>query len=134
MKRFIVGVLEFFFVMSLFSGCAGQRQGLVCEEIEYRLNTLTYSPDQRAYLENELNSCREEEAKKKSETGEATGSIYDRYANMGGPETTDSSKNVIPVSKLLQDSSDEKTVSIYDRYKSVETAPSAEANVPEADK
>jgi len=111
----------------LFNGCAGQRQGLVCEEIEYRLNTLNYSPDQRAYLENELKSCRDEEAKKKSESGESAGSIYERYANMEGSETTDSSKNVIPVSKLLQDSSEEKTLSIYDRYKSVESAPSAGA-------
>jgi hypothetical protein len=46
---------------------------------------------------------------------------------MEGSETTDSSKNVIPVSKLLQDSSEEKTLSIYDRYKSVESAPSAGA-------
>ena len=127
MNRFIVGIWGFFVVMTLFSGCAGQRQGLVCEEIEYRLNTLNYSPDQRAYLENELKSCRDEEAKKKSESGEAAGSIYERYANMEGSETTDSSKNVIPVSKLLQDSSEEKTLSIYDRYKSVESAPSAGA-------
>ncbi|MBR2088877.1 MAG: hypothetical protein IJ905_00450 [Fibrobacter sp.] len=127
MNRFIVGIWGFFVVMTLFNGCAGQRQGLVCEEIEYRLNTLNYSPDQRAYLENELKSCRDEEAKKKSESGEAAGSIYERYANMEGSETTDSSKNVIPVSKLLQDSSEEKTLSIYDRYKSVESAPSAGA-------
>ena len=127
MNRFIVGIWGFLVVMTLFNGCAGQRQGLVCEEIEYRLNTLNYSPDQRAYLENELKSCRDEEAKKKSESGEAAGSIYERYANMEGSETTDSSKNVIPVSKLLQDSSEEKTLSIYDRYKSVESAPSAGA-------
>jgi hypothetical protein len=33
------------------AGCAGERQGFVCDEMEYRLNTMTYSPDQRAYAE-----------------------------------------------------------------------------------
>ena len=46
-------------------GCAGERQGLVCDEMEYRLNTMTYSPDQRAYAEEELRVCREQEAGKK---------------------------------------------------------------------
>ena len=45
--------------------CAGERQGLVCSEIQYRLDTQTYSPDQRAYIEEELRVCREEEAKKR---------------------------------------------------------------------
>ena len=133
MNKFFIGMLGLLAVTFLL-GCAGQRQGLVCEEIEYRLNTLNYSPDQRAYLENELKSCRTEEAKKNSESGQAAGSIYERYANMEGSETTDSSKNVIPVSTLLQDSSEERTMSIYDRYKSVETAPSAGENSSEADK
>ena len=134
MNRFIVGIWGFFVVMTLFNGCAGQRQGLVCEEIEYRLNTLNYSPDQRAYLENELNTCRNEEAKKKSESGLSTGSIYERYANMDGAETADSSKNVIPVSTLLKDSSEERTMSIYDRYKSAGTDNSADAASAGAEK
>ena len=59
-------VISFAFiaVFMLLVGCAGERQGLVCEEIEYRLNTMTYSPDQRAYMENELRTCREDESKK----------------------------------------------------------------------
>ena len=134
MNKFIVCSLMFFVVATLFHGCASERQGLVCEEIEYRLSTLNYSPDQRAYLENELNTCRDEEAKKKGESGQTGGSIYERYANMGGDESADSSKNVIPVSTLLQDSSGEKTMSIYDRYKSAETAPSSGENSSEADK
>ena len=45
----VVGFLALL-TMALLVGCAGERQGLVCEEIEYRLNTMTYSPDQRAYM------------------------------------------------------------------------------------
>ena len=123
MNKFFVAA-SFFAVALLFVGCAGERQGLVCEEIEYRLNTMSYSPDQRAYMEDELRTCRAEEAKKKNESGQSGGSIYERYANT---ETTqgDSSSVEIPVSTLLKDSSDEKTTSIYDRYKSVETDSSA---------
>lgn len=134
MNKFIFGILVFFSAAFLFNGCAGERQGLVCEEIEYRLSTLNYSPDQRTYLENELSTCREEEAKKKNESGQANGSIYERYANMEGVESSDSSKSVIPVSTLLQDSSEEKTMSIYDRYKSVGTDSSAMVNSSGADK
>ncbi|MBP5768114.1 MAG: hypothetical protein J6W51_03260 [Fibrobacter sp.] len=116
-----------FIAVLLFAGCASERQGLVCEEIEYRLSTMTYSPDQRAYLENELNTCREEEAKKKGEAGQSNTSIYERYANMGATAPVDTSKE-IPVSTLLQDSSEEQTMSIYDRYKSVGTDSSAGAD------
>ncbi|SHK98823.1 hypothetical protein [Fibrobacter sp. UWB12] len=118
MNKF-VGI-ALFFVAVLFAGCAGERQGLVCEEIEYRLNTQTYSPDQRAYIENELRTCRAEESRKKNEFGQSNGSIYERYANTENSSISDTSKSVIPVSTLLQDSSEEKTTSIYDRYKSVE--------------
>lgn len=107
----------FFAVVSLM-GCAGERQGLVCEEIEYRLNTMTYSPDQRAYMENELRTCREDESKKKNESGQS-GDIYERYAKSQGLAPRDSTAE-ISVQTLLQDSSEEKTTSIYDRYKSTE--------------
>ena len=117
----------FLVVVLLFVGCASERQGLVCEEIQYRLNTMTYSPDQRAYLENELNTCREEESKKKGESSLSNGSIYERYANMGATAPVDTTKD-IPVSTLLQDSSEERTMSIYDRYKSAETDSSAGAD------
>ena len=63
------------------SSCAAERQGIVCDEIEYRLNTMTYSPDQRAYAEEELRVCREEEAKKKGEAAAKRQSIYDRFAS-----------------------------------------------------
>ena len=125
MNKFLIGML--FAVAVLFISCASERQGLVCEEIEYRLNTLNYSPDQRTYLENELSTCRDEEAKKKQESGMSNGSISERFANTEGASASDTSKNVIPVSTLLQDSSEEKTMSIYDRYKSAESAPSAGA-------
>jgi hypothetical protein len=116
-----------FIAALLFAGCASERQGLVCEEIEYRLSTLNYSPDQRAYLENELSTCREEESKKKGEAGQSKTSIYERYANMGATAPADTSKD-IPVSTLLQDSSEEQTMSIYDRYKSAGTDSSAGAD------
>ena len=37
----VVGFAVAFVAMLLVIGCAGERQGLVCEEIEYRLNTLS---------------------------------------------------------------------------------------------
>lgn len=113
----IIGCVFFCAASFLLFSCAGERQGIVCEEIEYRLNTLTYSPDQRAYMENELRTCREEESKKKSETSQS--SIYERFANQEGTVVSDSTRE-ISVQTLLQDSSEEKTTSIYDRYKSVE--------------
>lgn len=124
MNKFVL-VAALFAIAVLFYGCAGERQGIVCEEIEYRLNTMTYSPDQRAYMENELNTCRAEEAKKKNSSGPSNASIYERYANTETTAQKDSSKVEIPVSTLLKDSSDEKTTSIYDRYKSVGTDSSA---------
>jgi hypothetical protein len=107
--------------------CAAERQGVVCDEIEYRLNTMTYSPDQRAFAEEELRVCREDEAKKKGEAAARRQSIYDRFVSK------DSSKakmkvaedgSIVPsgepedvsVSKALKDSSGEQTTSIYDRY------------------
>ena len=122
MKKLFVEMLWFLGLVLLVTGCAGERQGLVCEEIEYRLSTLNYSPDQRAYLENELSTCRSEEAKKKNESGLSNGSIYERYANTEKVAQGDSLMNEIPVSTLLKDSSEEKTTSIYDRYKSVEAS------------
>ena len=117
MNKFVLAA-SLFAVAVLFAGCAGERQGLVCEEIEYRLNTMNYSPDQRAYMENELRTCRAEESEKKNSSGPSNASIYERYANTEPAAQKDSSKVEIPVSTLLKDSSDEKTTSIYDRYKS----------------
>lgn len=104
-----------FLVLSLFwlVSCAGERQGIVCEEIEYRLNTQTYSPDQRAYIEEELRVCREEEAEKKNAAAAERKSIYDRYA---ASDSTKSASREVSVSEALQDSSSEPTTSIYDRY------------------
>lgn len=65
----------------LLASCAGQRQGVVCDEIEYRYNSMSYSPDQRAFMEEELRACREEEAKKKQGSAEARRSIYERFAS-----------------------------------------------------
>ena len=134
-------------VVAALVGCAGERQGLVCDEMEYRLNTMTYSPDQRAYAEEELRVCREQEAEKKAAGAASRQSIYDRFAasdstkeksaatsnavagnsNGEASENSDGADGAISVSEALKDSSGEKTTSIYDRYKSVE--PSAE-NAP----
>lgn len=100
---------------SLLISCAGERQGLVCEEIEYRLNTQTYSPDQRAYIEEELRVCREEEAQKKGADAQSRQSIYDRFA----ADTTKSRVQEVSVSEALKDTSGQETVSIRDRYNNV---------------
>ena len=107
--------------------CAGDRQGLVCSEIQYRLDTQTYSPDQRAYIEEELRVCREEEAKKRGEDAVTRQGIYERYAATQDASGADSTKPAKSVSEALGDSSGEATVSIYDRYKSVESSSSADA-------
>ena len=122
-----------------FAGCAGERQGLVCEEMEYRLNTMSYSPDQRAYMEEELRVCREEEAQKKAEGAAARQSIYDRFAasdSTQGKSAPGDSANAdaeISVSKALQDTSGEQTTSIYDRYKGVNGADTSAAETPAVD-
>lgn len=114
-----------------FYACAGERQGMVCSEIQYRLDTQTYSPDQRAYIENELRECREEEAKKRGADAQTRQGIYERYAASAQADSAsaDSTKDNISVSKALQDSSGQETVSIYDRYKAVD---SSSAGTPSA--
>ena len=132
MKR--IAVCFLLYVAVALIGCAGERQGLVCEEMEYRLNTMTYSPDQRAYAEEELRVCREEEAQKKAAGAAQRQSIYDRFAasDTSKAKLTDSTKagndGEVSVTKALQDSSGVETTSIYDRYKSVEQ-PSDSATV-----
>ncbi|PWJ69007.1 MULTISPECIES: hypothetical protein [unclassified Fibrobacter] len=115
--------LFFVLLVALITSCAGERQGLVCEEIEYRLNTQTYSPDQRAYIEEELRVCREEEAQKKGADAQSRQSIYDRFA---ASDSTKSSKQEVSVSEALKDSSGQETVSIRDRYKNVSDESSKE--------
>jgi hypothetical protein len=99
--------------------CAGERQGLVCSEIQYRLDTQTYSPDQRAYIEEELRVCREEEAKKRGEDAAARQGIYERYAATQDSAGVDSTKSV---SEAIGYSSGEATISIYDRYKMADSS------------
>ena len=125
-KRSIFAVLLVFVVIlvsALFVSCAGERQGLVCSEIQYRLDTQTYSPDQRAYIEEELRVCREEEAKKRGADAQTRQGIYERYAASGQADSAsaDSAKDNISVSEALKDSSGQETVSIYDRYKAVDS-------------
>ena len=137
MKKYIVSLFAISAVSLLALGlyaCAGERQGLVCSEIQYRLDTQTYSPDQRAYIEEELRVCREEEAKQRGADAQSRQSIYERYAASTTADTTsaDSTKDNISVSKALQDSSGVETVSIYDRYKAVESSSSATDAAPSA--
>ena len=124
-KKFFVyaaATLAVLAALGSLEACAGDRQGLVCSEIQYRLDTQTYSPDQRAYIEEELRVCREEEAKKRGEDAAVRQGIYERYAATQDTSKADSMKSV---SEALGDSSGEATVSIYDRYKSVESSSSA---------
>lgn len=80
--------------------CAGQRQGVVCDEIEYRYNSMSYSPDQRVFMEEELRACREEEAKKKQGSAEERRSIYERFASQDTTKkvytASDSAVTVVP--------------------------------------
>ena len=122
---FLVAVIA----VSLYLGaCAGERQGVVCSEIQYRLDTQTYSPDQRAYIEEELRVCREEEAKKRGEDAATRQGIYERFA----AQDTAKADTMKSVSEALGDSSGEATVSIYDRYKSVESSSSAAGAVADS--
>jgi hypothetical protein len=120
----IVGLAILCFGMAVLESCAGQRQGVVCDEIEYRYNSMSYSPDQRAFMEDELRACREEEAKKKGSSGQSQKSIYERFAAQDSVKTVHTAADTLPpqeqkeasVSELLQDSSGAETISIYDRY------------------
>lgn len=121
--------------------CAGQRQAVVCDEMEYRLNSMTYSPDQRYYAEEELRACREEEAQKKAESAATRKSIYDRFASSENTRagTVDSTGMVrdssetpdVSVSELMGDSSGQTTTSIYDRYGAVGGENPADSGVAE---
>lgn len=140
MKNFkVLTGLAVVFVACLLVSCAAERQGVVCDEIQYRLDTMAYSPDQRAFEEEELRACREDEAQKKGEAAAKRQSIYDRFA------ASDSSKSPkmtvaedgsivqsgeprdVSVSEALKDSSGVETTSIYDRYKAVGPADSTAA-------
>lgn len=133
--------MKAFFIMiaitcaALLFGCASHRQGVVCSEIEYRLNTMSYSPDQRYYMEEELRSCREEEELKKNAEGQTRKSIYERYASNSvhtEADTTASTENKeASVSELMGDTSHTETVSIYDRYGTVAPVDSSEQTAEE---
>jgi hypothetical protein len=85
--------------------CAGQRQEVVCDEIEYRYNSMSYSPDQRVFMEEELRACREEEAKKKQASAETRKSIYERFASQDTTKKVHSETDSIPaVSSAASDS------------------------------
>ena len=104
--------------------CAGQRQGVVCDEIEYRYNSMSYSPDQRVFMEEELRACREEEAKKKQASAETRQSIYARFAAQDTTKEVHTSADTVPgdssqdisVSELMQDTSANGGPSIYERF------------------
>lgn len=131
MLKTFVRVSGLAFVLSfplIFASCAGERQGLVCEEIEYRLNSFTYSPDQRAYMEEELRTCRADEAEKKRGSAEARRSIYERYAASDSAKALDTAD--VSVSTMLRDSSGVQTTSIYERYGTATGDTSATAATP----
>ena len=114
-KCFILSTTLFFAVAAITS-CASHRHGVVCEEIEYRLNSMGYSPDQRAFMEEELRQCRADEERKAQSEAATRQSIYDRFK----ADTTKKDTQAVSVQTLMQDSSEQKTVSVYDRYQTVE--------------
>ena len=128
-NRLCLGLLVSFGILAvsaMFVACAGDRQGVVCSEIQYRFDTQTYSPDQRAYIEEELRVCREEEAQKRGADAATRQSIYERYAASDTTHVDSASAGGdVSVSKALGDSSGVETVSIYDRYKAVDSSSSA---------
>ena len=72
----------FLCLVLLLIGCASQRQKPVCAEIQYRLDHMDQSPDQRAWLEDELRDCKaqqEEYAKSDTLTNKVKKSIYELY-------------------------------------------------------
>ena len=79
-----------------FISCAGQRQEVVCDEIEYRYNSMSYSPDQRVFMEEELRACREEESKKKQASAETRKSIYERFAAQDTTKKFHSATDSVP--------------------------------------
>ena len=88
-----------------FISCAGQRQEVVCDEIEYRYNSMSYSPDQRVFMEEELRACREEEAKKKQASAETRKSIYERFAAQDTTKKVHSAADSVPaVAPVASDS------------------------------
>lgn len=79
MKNFLFLVL----ISAFLFGCASQRTRATCAETEYRLNSMSYSPDQRAFLEEELRQCRELQAEQEKDdvlTNKIKGSIYERFS------------------------------------------------------
>ncbi len=72
----------FLCLVLLLIGCASQRQKPVCAEIQYRLDHIDQSPDQRAWLEDELRDCKaqqEEYAKSDTLTNKVKKNIYELY-------------------------------------------------------
>lgn len=90
--------------VALLTSCAGQRQGVVCDEIEYRLNSMSYSEDQRVFMEEELRACREDEQQKKKESAETRRSIYERFAS--SDSTAASADGPAPVSAEASENSE----------------------------
>src|SRR5574344_1722319 len=92
----------------LLIGCASQRQKPVCAEIQYRLDHLDQSPDQRAWLEDELRDCKaqqEEYAKSDTLTNKVKKSIYELYEETKKETLSSSSSAAILYSSLAAGSS-----------------------------
>src|SRR5574344_1722234 len=101
---------KFFFLCMalLLIGCASQRQKPVCAEIQYRLDHLDQSPDQRAWLEDELRDCKaqqEEYAKSDTLTNKVKKSIYELYEETKKETLSRSSSAAILYSSLAAGSS-----------------------------
>ncbi|MCK9181546.1 MAG: hypothetical protein M0P13_01520 [Fibrobacteraceae bacterium] len=96
-----------------FAACASQRQKPVCAEIEYRLDHMAYSPDQRAWQEDELRQCKaeqEEYEKSDSITNKFKKSIYEMYeeskkdSSKGSSTSSSASEFLDPTDSVARDS------------------------------
>ena len=70
------------FTSFLLLSCASKRTQVSCAEIEYRLNAMNYSSDQRYFLEQELKDCRHTQKEQEKDdviTNKIKGSIYEQF-------------------------------------------------------
>lgn len=111
MKKNIVFIAILTIGTLLIFACASQRTRATCAETEYRLNSMSYSPDQRAFLEEELRQCRAEQAEQEKDdviTNKIKGSIRERFAaDSIAKANEDSLVTEVPVEKAEEDSHSE---------------------------
>lgn len=120
-KIFVVAII---FIVSLMIGCASQRTRATCAETEYRLNSMSYSPDQRAFLEEELRQCRAEQAEQEKDdviTNKVVGSIRDRFAADSAAKAKEKAETVEAPSEVVEGVSENASVATEESSEVSET-------------